>query len=67
MLNNEVEDELYIIKTIKQQVNRGSLLYKMDDTKRDMIFDFKKFKAKQYFGRDIWKDNITLQEAIEGQ
>lgn len=31
---------------IEQEVNKVNLMYKTDDTKKDKIFDFQKFKTR---------------------
>lgn len=60
-------NELYIIRTREKEVNRGNLLNKMGDTKRNRMFELQKFKTIRSLGIDIWKGNTTLKEALEDQ
>ena len=57
-------NELYIIRATEKEVN---LLSKMGDTKRNRMFELQKFKTIRSLGRDIWKGNTILKEALEDQ
>ena len=61
----EAKHELEKIKKINQEINRDYLIYK--NKKKSKTYNFQKFKAIRSFGRDIYSDFITLNDAFEEQ
>ena len=57
---------------IEQKLNRGDLIYKTGNKRRDKTYDFQKFKTIQSFGREIVSiifsitrcRQVNLQDAI---
>lgn len=52
LLNNEAQKELDFIVRVEQEFKRDYLSYRTGDTKANS---------------DLWKGNITLEEAVKGQ
>ena len=48
VLDNQVKDKLYRIRSTEQKIYRDSLIYKTVNTKKDMIFDFKLLKRYDF-------------------
>ena len=61
--NDEAKEELNKIKEIEKNVDREKLIY--DSVK--YRYDFRNFRTIRTFGRDIYEDKITLEEADEDQ
>ena len=59
--------ELYKIKDIAEKINRDDLIYKSGNKKQDKKFDFEKFKIIKSFGREIYCDNLTLDDVLGEQ
>ena len=59
--NDETKKELDKIKEIEKSVDREKLTYKTNE----YAFSFENFQTIKNFGRDIYKDKITIKEANE--
>ena len=66
-LYEEAVYELYKIKDIEEKINRDDLIYKSGNKKQDKKFDFEKFKIIKSFGREIYSDNLTLDDVLGEQ
>ena len=66
-LYEEAVYELYKIKDIEEKINRDDLIYKSGNKKQDKKFDFEKFKIIKSFGREIYCDNLTLDDVLGEQ
>ena len=61
--NNEAKKELDKIKEIQKNVDREKLIYETNE----YTYSFKNFQTIKTFGRDIYEDKITIEEANEYQ
>ena len=61
--HDEAEKELSKIKEIENSIEREKLFYKTNKYR----YDFRKFQTIRNFGKDIYDDEITLEEADEDQ
>ena len=52
---------------MEQEINRYDLTYKTSNKKYNKTNDFQKFKVIKSFGRESYKDVITLNDAFEEQ
>ena len=59
----EIKNELNKIKEYKKKVNRDNVVYYSSKEP----FDFRIFKAIRSFGDDIYKSEITINEADQEQ
>ena len=66
-LTEEAINKLIKIVEIEQKINRGNLIYKTDDKKKDKKYDCQKFKAIRYFRREIYNNKLTLEDALQEQ
>ena len=49
------------------KLNRNDLIYQTGNKKKDRTYDFQKFKTIRFFGRGIYKNNFSLDDALEQQ
>ena len=61
--NDEAKKELDKIKDIEKNVDREKFIYE----KNEYIYSFKNFQTIKTASRDIYEDNITIEEANEYQ
>ena len=61
--NDEAKEEFNEIKKIEKNVDREKLVYDADKYR----YDFRTFKTIRTFGKDIYEDEITLDEADKDQ
>ena len=63
--NVEATDELNKIVEMEKKLNRDDLIYKTGNKKKDKTFDFQKFKIKRSFGREFYRNDLSLDDALE--
>ena len=66
-LNEEATFELNKIVEMENKLNRNYLIYKTGNKKKDKIYDFQKFKTIRSFGREIYNNDLPLDDVIELQ
>ena len=59
--------ELNKIVGIENKLNRDNSIYKTGNKKKDETYDFQKFKTIRSFGRKIYSNDLSLDDAIELQ
>ena len=59
--------ELYKIVEIENKLHRDNLIYKTGNKKKDETNDFQKFEAIRSFGREIYNNYLSLDDALELQ
>ena len=52
---------------IENKLNRDNSIYKTGNKKKDETYDFQKFKTIRSFGRKIYNNDLSLDDAIELQ
>ena len=57
--------KLWKQKSIK--INRDNLNHKTGDKKRDKKYNFQKFKTVSSFRREVFNDELRLEDALEEQ
>ena len=62
-MNDEAKKELDKISEIEKNVNREKLVYETNIR----TYDFQNFQTIRTFARDIYNDEISLEEANEDQ
>ena len=62
-LNNESEKEIDKIKETENSIDKEKLIYKSNKH----TYDFRNFQTIRTFGKDIYEDEITFEEADEDQ
>ena len=62
-LNEEATYELNEIVEMKNKINRDDLIYKTGNKKNDKAYDFQKFKTIRSFGREIYNNDLSLDDA----
>ena len=50
---------------MENKLDRNDLIYKAGNKKMDKTFDFQKFKTIRSFGREIYINNLSLDNALE--
>ena len=65
--NIEATDELNKIVETEKKLNRDDLIYKTGNKKKDKTCDFQKFKIKRSFGREFYRNDLSLDDALEPQ
>ena len=65
-LYEEATCELIKIIEIENKLNRGYLIYKTGNKKKDKTYDFQNFKAISLLG-EISNNNLSLDDALEQQ
>ena len=66
-LNKEATYELNKIVEMENKLNRDDLIYKTGNKKKDKAYDFQQFKTIRYSGREIYDNDLPLDEALELQ
>ena len=61
MINDEAEKGIDKIKEIENSIDREKLIYKSNK----YTYDFRNFQTIRTFGEDIYKGEITFEEADE--
>ena len=49
------------------KLNGNDLIYQTGNKKKDRTYDFQKFKTIRFFGRGIYKNHFSLDDALEQQ
>ena len=52
---------------MENKLNRYNLIYKKRNKKKDKTYDFQKFKAIRSFGREVYNNYLSLDDALELQ
>ena len=52
---------------MENNLDRNDLIYKTDNVKKDKIQDFQKFKTIRSFEREIYNNDLSLDDVIEQQ
>ena len=66
-LNVKATYELNKVVEIKNKLHSDDLIYRTDNRKKDKTYDFQKFKIRRSFGREIYINDLSLDEAFELQ
>ena len=66
-LNEGATYELNKSVKMKKKQNRDNLIYKTGNKKKSKSYDLQKCKTIRSFGRKIYKNNLSLDDAIELQ
>ena len=64
-LNEEATYELNEIVEMENKLNRDDLIDKTGNKKKDQTYDFQKFKTIRSFGREIYNNDLSLDDALE--
>ena len=64
-LNEEATYELKKIREMENKLNRNYLINKIGNKKNDKTYDFQMFKTIRSFGREIYKNDLSLNDATE--
>ena len=52
---------------MKNKIDRNDLIYKTFNTKKDETYDFQKFKTIRSLTREIYNNDLSLNDALEQQ
>ena len=52
---------------MENEFNRNNLIYQTGNKKRDKANNFQKFKEIRSFGREIYNNDLSLDDALELQ
>ena len=52
---------------MENKLDRNALMYKAGNKKNDRRYAFQKFKTIRSFGREIYKNDLLLDDALEQQ
>ena len=52
---------------MENEFNRNNLIYQTGNKKRDKANNFQKFKTIRSFGREIYNNDLSLDDALELQ
>ena len=52
---------------MKNKIDRNDLIYKTFNTKKDETYDFQKFKTIRSLRREIYNNDLSLNDALEQQ
>ena len=52
---------------MKNKIDRNDLIYKTFNTKKDETYDFQKFKTIKSLTREIYNNDLSLNDALEQQ
>ena len=52
---------------MENNINRDNLIQKTGNKKKDKTYDFQKFKAIRSFGRELYNNDLSLDDALELQ
>ena len=66
-LNEEATYELNKIVEMKYKLNIDDLIYKTGNKIKNKTYDFQNFKARRSFEREIYKNDLSLDDALELQ
>ena len=66
-LHKEATYELKKFLEIKNKLNRDNLIYKTGNKKNDKTFDFQKFETIRSFGREIYNNDLSIDDTFEKQ
>ena len=66
-LNEETTYELNQIVEIENKLDIDNLIYKTGNKKKDKTYDFQKFKTIRSFGREIYNNELLLDDVLELQ
>ena len=55
------------IVEMENKLDRNDLIYETSNKKKDKTYDFQKFKTIRSFGRKIYNNDLSLDDAIEQQ
>ena len=61
------EEATYELNKIVEIENRVDFIYKSGNKKKDNTYDFQKFKTIRSFGRNIYNNDLSLDDALEQQ
>ena len=50
---------------MENKLNRNDLIYKTSNSKKDKTYDFQKFQTITSFGRKIYNNYLSLDNALE--
>ena len=65
LLSEETIYELNIITEIENKLNGDDLIYETGNKREDKITDFKTFKTIRSFGTEVYKNNLSIHDALE--
>ena len=66
-LNEKGPYELNKIVEMQYKLNRDNLIYKTGNKKKNKTYDFQMFKTLWSFGRGIYNNYLSLDDALELQ
>ena len=66
-LYEEATYELNKIVEIENKIDGKELIYKTGNKKKDKTYDFQKFKSIRFFWREIYNNDLSLDDALEQQ
>ena len=66
-LYEEATYELNKIVEIENKIDGKELIYKTGNKKKDKTYDFQKFKTIRFFWREIYNNDLSLDDALEQQ
>ena len=66
-INGEASYDLSKIIEMENKLNRDNLIYKTGNKKKDKTYDFQKFKTIRFFWREIYNNDLSLDDALEQQ
>ena len=52
---------------MENKLDINYLIYRTGNKKKDKILDFQKFKVIRSFGREIYNNDLSLDDALEQQ
>ena len=64
-LNKEATYESNKIVEMENKLYRDNLIYKTGNKKKDKTYDFQKFKTIRSFGREIYNNDLLLDDPLE--
>ena len=64
-LHKEATYELKKFLEIKNKLNRDNLIYKTGNKKNDETFDFQKFETIRSFRREIYNNDLSIDDTFE--
>ena len=66
-LYEEATYELNKIVEIENKIDGKELIYKTGNKKKDKTYDFQKFKTIRFFWREIYNNDLSLDDALQQQ
>ena len=64
-LNEEAKYEVNKDVEMENKLDRNDLIYKTGNKTKDKKYDFEKFKTITSFGREIYNNDLSLDDALE--